>query len=348
MQHVSGISTQHAGSSRSKSTVGGARGLRFPLPLFLLAHLALYAVTTAVLGASNFPNKPIRMVVAAPVGSGPDVVARLIGIKFSEAWGQQIVIDPRMGASGLIGAELVAKSVPDGYTLWMATMTQLISTTLFQKFMMADEFAPVGLVATTTNIIATHISLPVNSIGELIAYAKARPGQILYGSTGEGTSTHLCMELFQSMTGTKFVHVTYKGATMVLTDLMAGQIPLTCASAPALPPFMSSGRIRALGVSSRTRTMLAPGLTPIAETVPGFEIVGWYGLLAPLGTPKEIIDRINAGLVQALKSPDIQERLIAVGAEAAGSTPAEFGTFLRNETSKWGKILRESKIRPPE
>jgi tripartite-type tricarboxylate transporter receptor subunit TctC len=329
-------------------TVGGTRGRGVSSPLLLSVHLALFAVTTAVLGAPSFPTKPIRMMVATAIGSGPDVVARMIGSHLAEAWGQQVVVDTRPGASGLIGAELVAKAAPDGYTLWMATTAQLISTTMYQRFLIATEFAPVSMVASTPYVIAVSASLPVKSIAELIAYAKARPGQVMYGSGGQGTTSHLCMELFQSVTGIKLVHVPYKSTALVLTDMIGGQMHITCAAAPVMPPFAQGGRVRSLGVTTRTRTMLAPDLQPIAESVPGFELIGWFGVVAPLGTPKEIIAKINLGVAQALKSPEIQKRLIAVGAEAAGSTPAEFGVFLRNETMRWGRILRESNIRPPE
>lgn len=348
MQRVEGFSVRNARFGQPKSKGSGARGGVFSPRLILLAHSSLFVVATAVCGAADFPTKPIRMVVAAPVGSGPDILARQIGVKLSEAWGQQIVVDPRMGGSGLIGAELVAKSAPDGYTLWMATMTQLISTTMFKRFMMADEFAPVGMVASTAFVIATHVSVPVHSIAELVVYAKARPKQLLYGSTGQGTTTHLCMEMFDSMAGIDLVHVTYKGATMVLTDLMGGQIQVTCAAAPALPPFVKSGRVRELGVTTRDRTVLAPDLPPIAETVPGFELLGWYGLLAPLGTPQAIVSLVNSAVVKALKSPELRERLIALGAEAAGSSPAEFGAFLQKETVRWDKVLRDANIRPVE
>ncbi len=326
----------------------GALGRGFSLHLILLAHLGLFSVAPTVHGAPDFPTKPIRMVIASGVGSGADIVARQIGIKLTEAWGQPIVFDPRVGASGRIGAELVAKASPDGYTLWVATMTQLISTTLYQRLMLADAFTPVAMIASAAYVVAVNASMPVNSIAELIAYAKARPGQILYGSGGQGTTTHLCMELLRTMTGIDLPHVPYKGSTPMLTELMGGHVQVTCVPAPAVQPFVKGGRVRTLGVTTRARTMLAPGLPPIAETVPGFEIVGWYGLLVPLGTPQEIVARINSAVVNALKTPETQERLVALGAEAAGSTPAEFGAFLRNETSKWGKVLRESNIRPTE
>ena len=328
--------------------VAGVHDRSVSSPLVLLVHVALCAVATAVHGAPNFPAKPIRMMVATAIGSGPDVVARLIGIHLAEAWGQQVVVDTRPGASGLIGAELVAKAAPDGYTLWMATTAQLISTTMHQRFLMATEFEPVSMVASTPYVIAISASLPVTSIAELITYAKARPGQVLYGSGGQGSTSHLCMESFQSVTGIKLVHVPYKATVLVLNDMVGGQMHVTCAAAPVMPPFAQGGRVRSLGVTTLTRTMLAPDLQPVAESVPGFQLIGWFGVVAPLGTPKEIIAKINLGIAQALKNPEVQKRLIAVGAEAAASTPAEFGVFLRNETARWGKILRESNIRPPE
>lgn len=227
----------------------------------------------------------------------------------------------------------------------MATLTQLISTTMFQRYMMADQFTPIGMVASTAYVMAINASLPVNSIAELVAYAKARPKQLLYGSSGAGTTTHLCMEMFSRMTGIDLVHVPYKGVPATLIDLMGGQIQLACASLPSVPPAVKSGRVRTLGVTTRGRTMLAPDLSPVSEFVPGFEVVGWYGLLAPAATPKDIVARINFAVVQALKTSEVQERLIALGAEATPSAPAEFGAFLRAETIKWGKVLRDANIR---
>jgi tripartite-type tricarboxylate transporter receptor subunit TctC len=313
----------------------------------IIAAILWPPLQPAALG-QNFPAKPIRMIIAESSGSGADILARQIGGKLTQAWGQSVVVDSRTGASGLIAAELVARSAPDGYTIWMATMTQLISTTMYQRFMMADEFMPIGMVASTYFVIAANAAAPVHSIAELIAYAKARPGQILYGSTGQGSSTHLCMELFRTMTGIELVHVPYKSAAMRLADLAGGQLQVSCAVAPSLQAFVKSGRVRALGVTAAQRTLLVPGVPSIAESVPGYEIVGWYGLLAPLGTPKAIVAQINSMVVKVLQTAEVQDRLIALGAEAAGSTPAEFGAFLRNQTSKWAKVLRESNIRPTE
>ena len=313
----------------------------FAFSLFVAASNLACAAT-----AQPFPARPLRMVVAAAAGSGPDILARNVGTKLAEAWGQQVVVDPRSGASGLIGAELVARAAPDGYTLWMATMTQLISTTLHNRYRLAQEFAPVGMVATTPYVIAASASLPVQSIAELVDYAKARPRQLLYGSAGEGSTPHLCMEIFRRMAGIELVHVPYKSSVPALTDMMGGQVHLSCAAAPALQAFVKTGKVRALGVTSASRTQLAPGLAPIAEAVPRYELMGWYGVLAPKDTPKHILERINRELVAALGNPQLQERLISLGAEAAPSSAAQFGAFLQKETKRWEQVLRDAAVKP--
>lgn len=295
-----------------------------------------------------YPDRPIRMIIAATAGSGPDILARQIGAKLTEAWGQQIVVDARPGATGVVGAEMVAKAAPDGYTLWFATMTQLIGTTMYQRYMMSKDFAPIGMVASTAFAIAVNSALPVNNIAELIAYAKARPGQLLYGSSGQGSTSHLCMEMFRSVSGINVTHIPYRGAVPSITDLMGGQVQLSCQAVPSLPTFEKTGRLRSLGVTTLTRTIIAPNVPPIAETLPGFEILGWYGMLAPLRTPKELIQKINGAVLQALKTADVQEKLIALGAEAAGSSPEAYGTFLKKETDRWARLLREANIKPTE
>ena len=321
-----------------------SRCFRLPPSAFILASAALLA-TNAADAAEPFPVRPIRMVVAAAAGSGPDVIARHLAVKLTEAWGQQIVVDTRPGASGLIGAETVAKATPDGYTLWMATMTQLISTTLHGRFVMAKEFAPVGLVATTTFVLASSTTIPARTVAELIDLAKAKPGQLLYASGGEGTTPHLCMEIFRRMAGIDIVHVPYKSTPLSMTDMMSGQIQLGCIAAPGMPAFLKGGRVRALAVTSAGRTQLAPGLPPVAEVLPGYDLTGWYGLLAPRGTPAETLASINAVVGDVLKNREFAERLLALGAEPASSTPAGFGAFLRKETARWEKVLRESGIR---
>ncbi len=296
--------------------------------------------------AQAFPVRPVRMIISNAGGSAPDVVGRLLGAKLSETWGHPVVIDNRPGASGLIAAETLAKSAPDGHTLWLSTMTQLISTLMYQRYPLATEFAPVALVGTTPFVLVVSTALPVKSVADWIAYAKARPGQLLFGSGGQWGSSHLCMESFNSIAGLKLVHVPYKSTTSALTDLIGGQIHIYCPAAPSLPAFTQSGRVRSIGVTYQKPTPLVPGVAPVADTLPGFELLGWYGMQAPLRTPQNVVSRINVDLVKALGNPELQERLFAVGAQAAGSTPAEFGHFLQKETERWEKLMREGGMVP--
>jgi tripartite-type tricarboxylate transporter receptor subunit TctC len=312
--------------------------------------LAATALAPAVLpqsiAAQDYPSRPIRMVSASAAGSGSDVVLRLLSTRLSENFGQQIVVDNRPGASGLIGAELTARAAPDGYTLWLATLTQHISTTLHNRLLLATEFAPVGLVATTPFIIVVGSALPVTSTAEFIAYAKARPGQLIYGSSGTGGSTHVCLELFQSMAGVKMLHVPYRGMGTAITDIMSGQIHAACPAAPTMSVF--AGKVRVLGVTSLRATPLAPGVPPISDVLPGFELPGWYGLVAPLGTPKEIVARINQAFAKTVNAPDVRERLLAAGAEPAMSSPEEFAVFLRAVSERLGKLLKDAGVGPAQ
>jgi tripartite-type tricarboxylate transporter receptor subunit TctC len=282
------------------------------------------------------------MIVANGPGSAPDVIARLLGAKLAESWGQPLIIDNRPGATGLIAVELLAKSAPDGHTMFLSTMTQLIAMLMFQKYLLATELAPVTLVGTTPFAIVVPSALPVKSIAEWIAYAKARPGQLLYGSGGNWGSSHLCIEKMNALAGLKLTHVPYANTATTLADLIGGSIHIYCPAVPSLPAFMASGRVRSIGVTYQKPTKLAPGLPPVSDTLPGFELLGWYGMNVPLKTPPEIISKINAELVKALKNPELQERMLAVGAEAVGSTPVEFAAFLKKDTDHWTKVLRES------
>mgnify|MGYP003394232514 FL=1 len=328
----------------------------------LTCSLALFANAAYVLAAQpastglhqpaakestiSYPTKPVRMVIAAIPGTGPEVVARQLAFRLGEAWGQQVVVDPRPGATGLIGADIVARSAPDGYTLWFATSTQLLGTTLYQRNWMAKEYAPIGMLASTAFSIVVNSAVPANSIAEFITYAKARPGKLLYGSNGQGSTTHLCTELFSRLTGIDMVHVPYEGGTLTLTELASGQIQMSCQPLPSLPVFVKAGRVRVLGVTTAKRSQLAPDVPPIAETIAGFEILGWHGMLAPLKTPKFIIDKVNAEMSKVARSADMQARLLALGVEAAPSTPADFGAFLHAETARWAKVLKDANIRP--
>ncbi|HKA43160.1 MAG TPA: tripartite tricarboxylate transporter substrate-binding protein [Burkholderiales bacterium] len=306
----------------------------------------LVAMTLAVLchlaAAQNYPSRPIRLVSASAPGSGSDVVARLLSTRLSENLGQQIVIDNRAGASGLIGAEVTARAVPDGHTFWIATLSQLISTTLANRLQLAHEFASVGLIATTPFIIVASNTLPIKSAAEFIAYAKSRPGQLMFGSSGTGTTPHVCLELFQAMAGLKLLHVPYKGMTGAMTDVMSGQIHAACPAAPSMTLF--GGRVRVLGVTSPGPTALAPGVPPISDVLPGYEMPGWYGVLAPLGTPKPIIARINQEFAKTVNAPDMRERLLAAGAEPAMSSPEGFAAFLRRESERIGKLLKDAGV----
>jgi len=302
---------------------------------------AALLVAAGAAQSQGFPNRPVRLIISNVPGAAPDVVGRLIGAALTEVWGQQVVVDNRPGATGLIAAETLARAAPDGYTLWLNTMTQLISTLQAQRHMLARDFAPVSLVASTPFVIVVAASLPVKTLEEWIAYAKARPGKLSYGSAGQWGSSHLCLESFNKIAGIDALHVPYKGSPLVLNDIVAGRIHAYCSAAPSLPAFMQGGRVRALAVTYQKPTHLAPGLPPVSDTIPGFELLGWYGLQAPLRTPKPLIATINAALVKVLKQPDLMEKLNAVGAEAVGSTPEALAEFLNRETARWDKVLKE-------
>lgn len=308
------------------------------------------ATTTASAAqrAPTYPTKPIRLVTAATPGSGPEVVARHLAAKLGEAWGQQVVVDPRPGATGMISADIVAKSAPDGYTLWFATSTQLLGSMMFQRNAMTREYAPIGMLSVTAFALAVNSSVPAATLGEFIAYARTRPGKLLFASNGQGSTSHMCTELFQRLAGLRMVHVAYKGGTPSLVDLAGGQVQLSCQPLPSLPTYVKAGRVRTLGVATLQRTPLAPEVPPIAETLAGFEVLGWHGLLAPLNTPKEIITKVNAGATKAVLAADMRERLLPLGVEPAPSTPAEFAARLHAETTKWAKLMKDADIRPAE
>jgi tripartite-type tricarboxylate transporter receptor subunit TctC len=291
--------------------------------------------------AQAFPSRPVRLIVANSAGSAPDIVGRLVGGKIADSWGQPVVIDNRPGATGLIAADVLANAPADGYTLFLATMTQLISTLQAQRHFLATDFAAVGRVATTPFVIVVDAALPVKTLAEWIAYAKARPGQLLYGSDGQWGSTHLCMESLNAMAGIRVQHVPYKGTGVVMQDIAGGRIQAYCPAAPSLPAIVQTGKVRALAVTYRKATRLAPGVPPVADTLPGFELLGWYGVLVPKRTPEAIVAKVHAELVKALGDSHIQEQLVKMGAEAGVSSPAEFSAFLKKETQRWDKLLRE-------
>jgi tripartite-type tricarboxylate transporter receptor subunit TctC len=308
----------------------------------LVLATAAQAATTAA-----YPTKPIRILVLNTPGSGADVIARLIGNKLSESLGHQVVIDNRAGATGNIGAEIGARAAADGYTLTMITSQQPIVVAMFEKlnYDLIRDFAPINLIATAPFLLVVHPSVQASSVNDLVALAKAKPGQLHYASAGPGSSPHMATELFRHMTNTQLVHVPYKGTTPALTDTMAGQVQMTMLVAPLVMPAVKSGKVRALGVTSLKRSTLAPDVPTIADSVRGYEWIGWYGLVAPAGTPREIIARLNAEQNKIVKVPEFQERLAAVGAEPLGSTPQEYGAHLKTQIEKMRLAIQISGAR---
>ena len=305
--------------------------------------LGLFFALSANVGfAQNFPTHPLRLIVANGAGSAPDVIARLLGVKLGENLGQQVIVDNRPGATGMSATELLAKSAPDGYTMFLSTMTQLISMLMFQKNLIASDFTSVSLVGTTPFALVVSSTLPVKNIAEWIAYAKARPGKLLYGSGGTWGSSHLCIESFNEMTGITMTHVPYANTVATLTDLVGGSIHMYCPAAPSLPAFAHSGKLRSLGVTYQKPTVLLPGVPPISDTVPGYELLGWYGINMPPHTPQKIIDLVSKEVAKALKTPELQEKMLIAGADAVGSTPKEFQVFLQKDTDRWLKVLQNS------
>jgi len=313
--------------------------------LSLAATLAILA-PHAARAADAYPAKPVRFVVAFPPGGGTDIIARAIAQKLAERIAQQVVVDNRPGAGGNIGTDIVAKSAPDGYTMLMGSAGPLaINASLFGKmpFDPIKDLAPVTLAASTPNVLVVHPSLKAATVKELIALAKARPGEINFASSGHGTPAHLAGELFNSMAGVKMVHVPYKGAAPALADLLGGQVQLMFSTMPPALPHVKDGKLRALAVTSAKRSPAAPDLPTLDEiALPGFEANTWHGVVVPAGTPATIVARLNREIVAILHLPDVVERFSSQGAEALGSTPEEFAAYIRSETLKWAKVVRDS------
>jgi tripartite-type tricarboxylate transporter receptor subunit TctC len=307
--------------------------------------LAAAAVPDAV--AQAYPSKPIRIIALSSPGSGPDIVGRLIGSRLTEAWGQQAIVDPRPAATGIVGAEIASKAAPDGHTMVIVTSQAVIVSVMYEKlpFNLIRDFAPITMVASTPFILAVHPAVPAASIQELVALARSKPGSLRYGSGGSGSPPHLSAEIFKSMTGTDMLHVPYKGVTPAMIDAVAGQVQMLISVIPAVLPTIKSGRLRALGVTSAKRTALVPDVPTIAETVPGYEFIGWYSLFAPANTPSGIINKLNAEIVKGLNTPEFRERFVALGAEPSTSTPQALAAYLREQTEKMRKAVRDSGAR---
>jgi len=307
------------------------------------------ALAAPVVLAQAYPAKAIRVIVPSSPGGGTDILARVIAARLTEAWGQQVVVENRAGAGQMIGIELAAKAAPDGYSLLMAASTLAINPVMYKKvpYDALRDFAPITQAAALPNILVAHPSLPVKNVKELVALAKARPGQLVYASAGHGTSPHLSFELFLYMTGTKMIHVPYKGTGPGAVDTVAGQVQLMMPNLLTALPHVKSGRLRALGVTSAKRSAGVPDVPTIAQAgVPGYEAIQWYGLLAPAGTPREIVTKLHGEIVKILAAPDTREKLSSDGAEPVGSTPEQFAAFIRAETEKWGKVVKAAGIQP--
>lgn len=313
-----------------------------------MKKLILLLLITLPVAAQQYPSKPIRLVVPFPPGGPTDVVSRLLAPKLAELLGQQIVVENRGGSGGMIGTEQVAKAVPDGYTIIMGTIGGLAVAKSLNPRLGYDtlrDLAPITQSVSVTSILIVHPSVPAKNVRELLAIAKSSPGKLNYASSGNGTVTHLAGELLKLLGKVSIVHVPYKGGAPALTAIMSGEVDMSYENSLIITPYIRSGRVRALAVTGATRSKLLPDLPTIAETLPGYNASGWYGLLAPAATPKPIIARLHVEAAKALHSPDIVAKLASQGAEPVGNTPEEFTAFIRSEISKWANLVKAAKMR---
>ncbi|WP_162583558.1 tripartite tricarboxylate transporter substrate binding protein [Variovorax sp. PBS-H4] len=315
-----------------------------------LRHLAILLalclpVAAAAQGATDFPSKPIRIVVPFPAGGATDAAARLVATQMSEKWGQPVVVDNRAGAGGNVGSDLVAKSAPDGYTLVMGvTGSHAINTSLYSRmpYDPVADFVPISQVAVVPNVLVVHPSVPAKNLDELVALAKREPGRLNYASLGNGTAAHLGMEMLKSAAGIDVTHVPYKGSAPAVTDLLAGQVHMMVDGLPSALPHIKAGKLRAIALTSLHRAPSVPDLPTIAERYPGFYADAWSGLFAPKGTPQPVVDKLSAEVQRILKLPEVREKLAALGAEPVGSTQAEFAAHVKREIDKWAKVVKSS------
>ena len=298
--------------------------------------------------AQQYPAKPIKVIVPFPVGGIADIYSRLIGNRWSEAWGQPVLVENRTGAGGNIAAEMVAKAAPDGYTLVMGSLgTHAVNVSLFSKlpYDPVRDFVPVALALEAEGLLVVHPSVPAQSVAELIAYARSKPGALTYASAGAGTASHLAGELFKAMAKVDMLHVPYKGNVPAITDLLAGQTALLFGTMPTVLPHAKAGKLRALATIGTARSAAAPELPTVAESLPGFEVNNWVGLFAPAGTPPEIVGKLNGEVQRFMQSKEITARLTAEGARFIPMTPEQFGSFVKAEIAKWGPVVRASGAR---
>ncbi|HEY9446488.1 MAG TPA: tripartite tricarboxylate transporter substrate binding protein [Burkholderiales bacterium] len=318
-----------------------------PRALLLSATVAAAAALAGAHAAETYPDRPVRMIVGFPPGGATDILGRVAAQHLTDALGQQVVVDNRGGAGGLIATELAAKGNADGYTLLFASIPHVINPHLYRRvtYDAVRDFSPVALFVTVPLMLAAHPSLPAKDVKELIAYARARPGQVNYASAGSGSSSHLAMELLKSMAGVSLNHIPYKGTGPLLTDLIAGQVSVTIASAVPLIPQTKAGKLHALATTGTKRSAALPDLPTIGETVPGYEVTNWFGILAPAGTPRAIVGRMNQAINKALAEEPVKKLLVSRGADPGGGTPEEFARIIKADYAKWGKVVKASGAR---
>ena len=307
------------------------------------------AAMTVAAAAQDYPQRPIRMIIGLPPGGSTDIMGRLLAVKLAERFRQQIVVDNRAGASGIIGIELVAKSQPDGYTLMMAGGSFGTVSSLYSKlsFDTTRDFAPIALFATSPYVFVVHPSVPVNSMPEFIAYARTRPGQLNFAGSTPGSVQRLSGELLKRMTGIDMLYVPYKGTGVLMPDLLGGRLHAAIDNVLVVVPYMKSGALRGLAVTSAKRSVVVPELPTIAESVaPGFAAGGWFGVLAATGTPPAIIKKLNAEIASVMQQPDVRDRLLAQGAEPLSGPPDDLRKLLAREREVWGKVIRDAGIKP--
>ena len=319
------------------------------MPKLILVVVLLIFVVSVSAAENTYPSRPVRLIAPFSAGGGVDIVARLVAQRLSEKWVQQVVVDNRTGATGIIGTDLAAHATPDGYTLLMGNAaTHAVNVSLFKKlpYDAIRDFVPITLVGRVPEMLVVHPALPASSVQELIALAKSKPGELTFGSAGSGSPPHLAGELFQSLAKIRLVHIPYKGSAPALTDLIAGQINMYFSNILSAVPYVKGGRLRGLGVTSAKRSVVAPDIPAIAEAgLPGYEDYNWYGVLAPKGTPKAIVDKLHTDIVHVVKSTDVEDRLTKDGAEVIANTPAEFAKFIREEIQKYAQIIKQSGLR---
>ena len=315
---------------------------------FLLPPSAfLLCCASALAAGAQYPDRPVRMIVGFPPGGAADILGRMAAQQLAEALGHQVVVDNRGGAGGLLATEIAAKAHPDGYTLLFASIPHVINPHLYRRvtYDAVRDFSPVALFVTVPLMLAAHTSLPVKYVKELIALARAKPGTINYASGGSGSSSHLAMELLKSMSGVSLNHIPYKGTGPRLTDLIAWQVSVTIASAVPLIPQAKAGKLHALATTGTKRSAALPDLPTIGETVPGYEVTNWFGILAPAGTPRAIVGRMNQAINKALAEEPVKKLLVSRGADPGGGTPEEFARIIKADYAKWGKVVKASGAR---